>query len=415
MKLDKQIMRPGVQVEKSLIRRIFTVTVDPLLLFLTIGFTNSLNIATRAEATFFSSAKYNIFRETLATFDGMGFNPFRPQLEANVTASPDDFKMGKTRDMLRERSRASVPIVLIIWYITFMYAFNRNYRTEFSLYMNEVPVPKFTTEVFKRTRTGVLGVARIEVEITTRTANYIVNRYNLYNTFWDPDFLFSPTGLQAVRTLFGYMSNAEGNYVPMVLGSLTNLPNLEAGYTVTYTALTIDAKQWHSTGSDVYVISGNSYGLKAPISHFFDAHATHQTMYEKTASTINQPVTLENTASIRRSNQQIIYSSTNFTVSGNVNAIIGGIVCRVCGIEPNPSWFDPEKSNDFKPQNRHFKKKYDKRENPMEDIGIDNVSASFKTLPIEVTRSLLEKIVPIIYKLMYKLNYNNRARYELQM
>lgn len=330
--VDKYVLHPNISVREVMATKIVNCISDPFRIFRAFNKKDLFNTIVQAEVMTFSEAKHNVLRETLSGFPGIGVIAARGIVESNVTSTGPAFKVSAKSDSVRERSRFSLPITLIIWFITFYYAFNPNFRSDFTLAINGQKVPKFTSEVFKRTRSGLCGIFRVELGFNvTEAIKFISQNSEFKNTFLDPNFLGSPTGIRSVVTFFQYLSLAEGNYIPMVLADLRSLPTSESSYTITYTCLTVDLQRFKTNLGSIFMLGGNSYGQRVPSTHLADAYYTHQS--------IRNQGTIKDTY---KYNSTLVSSAMEYEIVGSLLGISGYIMARVTSIEPNPDWFNTE-------------------------------------------------------------------------
>lgn len=317
-KLDKNFIN-SMSASLRIFTTQYTQTIDPLLFFATFNFMNVLTLFANIEVSLNSSSANNILRETLVNQPAIGPAVTRTNMETQIIRNRNTNAV--LQDSIRERDRFIIVITPIIWVISAFYAFHPIWRDRFITKLKNCEnVPKVTVEFFKRTRHSTNGVTRILTNVSFTSFNVLVNLYpQIKDTYYDPNFLGSEIGLQSVANFFSFLAKAEGNYIPFVNTSNTNLPTFESGTITTFGSLSKASADFLEVS--VFALQGNSYSNDTfIITHVLDCNLLHTTYV--------------NSSGIQVVNQaEYAYQiDTQTTLLGAVQYIVE----RVTGVTPNP-------------------------------------------------------------------------------
>lgn len=319
MKIDKSFI-DSIQFVTRPFKKFVTQVANPWEFFVVYGLRNVLAAFAIMETVQHPASQNNILRETLLNYPGIGPSTQRTVTESQIITNNNTNNV--VQDATRERDRFIIVITPIIWVISFYYAFSSSRSKITEKLMNSQNVPKIMSEVFKRTRWSRNGAYRIVTDVLVTSFQLLaIANPSIVNTFYDPNFLSTEGGMQAVVSFFNFLASSEGNYVPMIQPTLQALPPFEAGTVTTFGSLSKASNDFLNVV--IYVLQGNAYQNNT-------AHATH----------INDA----NLASVIYVDQSG-NPYTNHIDSSHEIEIAGGtllshvkyIVDRVTGVLPNPS------------------------------------------------------------------------------
>lgn len=249
---------------------------DPWLILRLFGIDNLIASVTQAEVLFRPDAKYNIMRETLVNSPGVGAIGQRTVIEDNTITTFDKQNESRIRNQLRERNRFVLPISLILWIPSLFWSADPNLRMQIA---NQASMrgfmPTFTLEMFKKIRSGTIGRLNIiPVCLTTSWKILVTLNPELRNTFFDPAFLSSPTGIVAWFDLMQLVYVTAPDYLSFSrIEKATDIPQLFAAFTLTQTALSLTEfceSQIDFDQVEVSIIPGHSYGKNVEATHLGD-------------------------------------------------------------------------------------------------------------------------------------------------
>lgn len=319
IKLERDFIN-SISIQLRVFSRSIVQAVDPWLFFNSFGFNNTLSLFANAEVMLHPSSSNNILRETLVNQPGVGPTTQRTVVESNIISNNNTNKV--VQDYSRERDRAVISISPLIWIPCFFYAFS-DWRISFTTKaLNSEYIPVIFTEVFKRTRHSNTGVFRLTTGVIKVTFNALVlANPQLKDTFWDPDFLGSQTGINVYLGFIQLLAKSPGNYVPMVKPTVQNLPQAEAGNTTTFGVLSkLSTSASTFLNSTILVITGSSYQNGVIITtHINDANLVNAVYLDSAGKNFTGH---ENT-------------SYQVEINGTLFDYIVYIVQRVTGLLPN--------------------------------------------------------------------------------
>lgn len=327
-KIDRTVdLKTAILINLKSALDVCTWTADPWkwLPTTSIGLLSFFNQFVSVEAGIWSSSANNQLREVLVTFPGIASIGRRSNVESNNITSTPQVITAATQTVIRERSRFQISLVLNIFFGAIVYATDPEWRQELiSNFGPNIVVPKYLGEMLKKVRQGRADNKFIKTAPAINIGRSIVNTIpGLKDTLIDPDFLLSRSGIRTYLDLCSYLHNTEGNYIPMVESESLRI-NINAGDTITFTALTISSQIPNDIESainaGISLLPGHSFGsaLMNPV-HLIDVVLVGGTL-DNALNTLNPA---------------LFVCSTVIEVGGTSRSFIEELVYRVTGIVPN--------------------------------------------------------------------------------
>jgi len=271
LKVDNERLPSGIQVRTPVAIKELNFVVNPWVIFLKHIISGLIEMVLLKEVMLFSSAANNILRETMIAQPGFAGIGRRPNLETQVITNNTTSTVIK--DEIRDRSRFSVPITLVIWFISHVYAASESARPLVVMSLVQAGVmPKFMLEKFKSIRMSRCGKHIITPSVGIKANNQFIFAFPQYkNTFFDANFLLTGAGINATVSLIQVLNKSEGNYIEMVSVDKDTIPPFEAAYTTTATSLSyVFTTGFDFTDGNVLILQGHSYGTTVNAVHVAD-------------------------------------------------------------------------------------------------------------------------------------------------
>lgn len=328
-KLDFETLKGGISVKlRTPFKRLQQVC-DPWRFFSAIGIQNALSMFALIEQSTHSDAKNNMLRERSINYPGIGPTTKISNVESQRILNTNSTT--PTEDRVRQRDKFIVVFTPLIWIAGHVYAFDDIWRLRFSTAVkNFQHIPVFMSELMKRTRNCDNMTYRIVTGVYLATWDlFVISHPEYKNTFWDPRFLMSESGLTSFIGFLSYLYNAEGNYIPFVEANDQSVPPHESGTFVTIAAYTVS--------SDVNFLDATVYVITNSLNFFKSTFASDACygcyFYQDLAS-----IPLEEYTGHQAGAQPL-------SVEGTFLMAVQYIVARVTGSQPN-SPVNYEKPND---------------------------------------------------------------------
>jgi len=325
-----------VTIEQNTQATLCSVSFNPFAFIISLGIVATLNAFIQQEQILFPDSNHDSFRRSLSSD-----TPATPvgisTRDENREFRTLDNSPSSTAIQILSRGTRSVSMVLLIFIPTIVFAFaDLPLRYQFTnklLYTGRCP--KFTSELFKKIRTGNCGALRIAYSLVLAPFQALVNANNYSNSFIDPSFLVTEAGQLAIVSIWSQISNSPSNYVPFINVTREDIPAPPAGSTITQTAL-VSRRGFGQIDSTVCVLPGNSLPAQIPTVHLSDAALFNGTATLYTTDDENN-TTAELFQTLALPSFQL-----RFTTSDN---LIQYIVMRVTGIVDNPGKFKKPSPN----------------------------------------------------------------------
>lgn len=391
--LDTGIIYTGIQVSLSVTLTRLQQVCDPWRFFNVYNLLDILRNIALHEQSMFSESKHNQIRERSVNYPGVG-----PSTEVSTSENQVIINRNTSavvQDTIRNRDRRIIVFTPLIWIPGFVYAFSSEYRTKFTLrVLNQMQVPQFFSELFKRTRFCTTPVYRIMTGLYTGTWTILVGSYpQLANTFYDPSFLCSDNGLQAYIGFLAYLQSSEGNYIPMVDATKETLPVLESGNFVTFTG--------YSTTQQVDFLTATVWVIENSMNYISKVFAVDCTLgcvfYQDNSGSTPYP---EYTSHH--------YAATTVDVGMTVVMACHYMVARVTGVQTNPrgksnyveshdtSTSVPESlDSNLPPKVKSYPKSRSKRQSRSDNFGISPSDLKFINNFIRLLKASLSRDKPV--------------------
>jgi len=337
-KIDRTVdLKTAILINLKTALDVCTWTADPWkwLPTTSIGLLSFFNQFVSVEAGIWSSAANNQLREILVTFPGIASIGRRSNVESNNITSTPQVITAATQTAIRERSRFQISLVLNIFFGAIVYSTDPEWRQEFmSNFGPNIMIPKYMGEMLKKVRQGRSDNKFIKTAPAINIGRSIVSSNpGFKDTLIDPDFLLSQSGIRTYLDLCAFLHNTEGNYIPMVESDSFRI-NINAGETITFTALTISSNIKNDIESainaGISLLPGHSFGsaLMNPV-HLIDVVLVGGTLDNSTQTL----------------NSALFVCSTVIEIGGTSRSFIEELVYRVTGVVPNS--YPPDGKKEF--------------------------------------------------------------------
>jgi len=276
----------------------------------------------------FPSSAENTMRESAITFPGIGPSFPRSRVEVQTIYNRNN-PSSPTADTVRVRGSKQVCFVLIIWLTSFIVAYDPIIRSQLTPKLITLGyLPTILSELLKRTRTGICGNIRVQIGLIYQIPFGVLCSFNpeFKNSVFDPQFLATTIGQNTLLSLYAMLKNNEHNYIKFTDATKATVPPIEAGNTITATAITMTDRDDDFSQGTIAILPSTAYqNATVPATHLTDAFLTQATFS-------SGPII-----------QSLALIGNTYNISSNITSSIDYIFNRVTGLEPNPNSYKTEK------------------------------------------------------------------------
>lgn len=415
LRVDNERLPSGIQVRTPVAVKQLNFIVNPWVIFLKHIADGFIEMVLLKEVMLFSSAANNILRETMIAQPGFAGIGRRPNLETQVITN--NTTSAVVKDEMRDRSRYSVPLTLVIWFISHVYASSESSRALICLGLVQAGVmPKFMLEKFKSIRKSRCGKHHITPLLGMISNTQFISAFPQYkNTFFDANFLLTGPGINASVSLIQLLSKSEGNYIEMVSVDKDTIPPFEAAYTTTATSLSyVLSSGFDFNSGDVLILQGHSYGNTINAVHVADTVTSGSVLDEVGSDGIN----------LTPYHKSLCEININISFVSSTSDQATHIVMRVSGLLPNNNRTSKppvgkedsivEMKQNFKGKSRPVKKRntQSKTETGNSENLISEVSKFLSNKGYTLS-DLLFRVITLLDPIHYKYNKSSN-RYAFQ-
>lgn len=407
LRIDKERLDSGIQVRTPIATKELDFIVNPWVIFTRYIVTGFVEMVLLKEVMLFSTAANNILRETLIAQPGCSGIGRRPNLETQVITNNTTSTIVK--DEIRDRSRFSIPITLIIWFASHVYAASESARPAITMsFFQAGMIPKFMLEKLKSIRKSRCGKHLITPTVGMEANKQFIFAFPQYrNTFFDAEFLLSGPGINAFVSLVQVLNKSEGNYIEMVPVDDKTIPQFEAAYTTTATSLShVLIPGFDFTDCNVMLLQGHSYGTTINAVHVADTVTSGSVLDARGSDGLK----------LSSYHTSLGLINTNIPVICNLSDHATHIVMRVTGLLPNNNKTSkPPMANESPVDSKEvkFSKRSTKRRNSQpktDNSGSDSLISEVSKFLSKKGYSLRDLLINII-DIIGPQHRNNKSSY----